>query len=231
MSAGAISGILIRRRSAARSSRRCGPPRRSRSGWPAARCRCTIMLKPTPPQTAMLAIATEDRAPAEAGRAPAGRAARAAQWNGLTAGRYRKPHSSEAITPGTAYGRKIEIREKRRQPDPRRSPAAARTAAPGRAWSAPGSRRSRSTRPTLSHELRVGRARRGSSPARRRLSVRLPAEPEPVDLHAPQAEDDRVARSAAARKAAKRIAGRGEEERTAPPAGGAGPASPPVASS
>ncbi len=34
------------------------------------------------------------------------------KWNGLTSGRWRKPHSSAAITPGTAYGRKIASRVK-----------------------------------------------------------------------------------------------------------------------
>ena len=71
----------------------------------------TIMLKPTPPHSAMLQMANVTRlgSSSEGSSMPN---CRARKWNGLTPGRYRKPHRSELITAGTAYGRKIAVREK-----------------------------------------------------------------------------------------------------------------------
>ena len=66
----------------------------------------TIMLNPVPPHTPM--FATESSATCVVNRSGIDSPNLPRMTgNGDTAGRYRNPHSSVAMTTGTAYGRKI----------------------------------------------------------------------------------------------------------------------------
>ena len=60
------------------------------------------MLKPVPPQMAMLDDRQEDRVYAEEVAAVGSPTAVLRRRNGLTLGRYRNPHSSDATMTGTA---------------------------------------------------------------------------------------------------------------------------------